>query len=397
MIGAAACAGGHTPEHAGSRRRRRGAAWRRCGLTGTGPLVVCAWLLWHTALVGAGAAAGCAHTRKRLRGMAGLLEAAVCEYGRDSSGEDELRVGVGGQTPDSPQHVAAAFAHLKKVCEGLPPEQAAAAGGAVAPAESATKKRRVHAPEASASAGGGGQAPPQHESAPQVSADGRVRSFPHVEGNYAGFVYVPLRGIEGLEAASVAATKIAQEALNKKWTEGGPGRDQCLLHRIPVQDLHISVSRTFALRRVQIKPIVDDLRRTLNALPCFDAAVSGIDLYSNDDRTRSFVGLSLSVGAARMQTTTRAVDYALSTVDVAPFYEEMRFHVSVAWFAGTVPAGVPLILVGDDWVRGSGEAGCCKGKPGDESHKARLRVSFSVEAVEAKIGAKKYAFKLKKG
>ena len=48
-------------------------------------------------------------------------------------------------------------------------------------------------------------------------------------------------------------------------------------------------------------------------------------------------------------------------------------------------------------VRGSGEAGCCKGKPGDESHKARLRVSFSVEAVEAKIGAKKYAFKLKKG
>ena len=347
---------------------------RRCGMPGTGALVVCAWLLWHTALVGAGAAAGCAHTRKRLRGMAGLLEAAVCAYGSDSGGEDEVCVSGGGGTP----------------------EEAVAAGGAVAPAEAALKKRRrVHT---QALAGGGGEAPPQHGSTPQVSADGRVRSFPHVEGNYAGFVYVPLRGIEGLEAASVAATKIAQETLNKKWREGGSGRGQCLLHRIPVQDLHISVSRTFALRRVEIKRVVDDLRRTLNAIPCFDAAVSGIDLYSNDDRTRSFVGLSLSVGAARMQTTTRAVDYALSTVHVEPFYEEMRFHVSVAWFAGALPDGVPLTIVGDDSVRGGMGAGC-KGKSEDdaEPQKARLRVSFSVDLLEAKIGAKKYVFKLKRG
>jgi len=358
-----------------------------------GSLVVCAWLLWHTAPVGAGAAAVCSPVGsgfRRLRhpggGMTtgqGLLEAAVCAYGSDSSGEDEMRVSK----------------------DGAQTQQATAAEedcGPAAPVEAALKRRRLACDAAR------GQATPQRESAPQISADGRVRSFPHVEGNYAGFVYVPLRGIEGIEAASVEATKIAQEVLTKK----------CLLHRIHVQDLHISVSRTFRLRRVQIKAVVDDLRRTLRALPCFDATVSGVDLYSNEENTRSFVGLSLSVGATRMQTTTRAVDYALSTVPVEPFYDEMRFHVSVAWFAGAVPQGVPLVLVADTGLRGDqgrdegckaeqasgrakdGRAGTsCKGKAKDEQElqNARLRVSFSVKTIEAKIGAKKYSFKLKEG
>jgi U6 snRNA phosphodiesterase len=343
----------------------------RCGLSEMSSLVVCAWLLWHTAPVGAGAAAGCSPVGsgfRRLHWMAtgqGLLEAAVCAYGSDSGGEDVVRVGE----------------------DGAQTQQATAAEGGcgpAAPVEAALKRRRLACDAAR------GQATPQRESAPQISADGRMRSFPHVEGNYAGFVYVPLRGVEGLEAASVEATKIAQEVLTQK----------CLLHRIHVQDLHISVSRTFALRRVQIKPVVDDLRRTLRALPCFDAAVLGVDLYSNEENTRSFVGLSLSVGATRMQTTTRAVDYALSTIPVEPFYDEMRFHVSVAWFAGAVPQGVPLVLVGDTGVRvdqGSDEG--CNGKEKDEQvlQNARLRVSFSVKTIEAKIGAKKYSFKLKEG
>ena len=355
-------------------------------------MVVCAWLLWHTAPVGAGAAAGCSPVGsgfRRLSGMAtgqGLLEAAVCAYGSDSGGEDEVRVGEdGAQT----QQATAA-------------EGGSRGCGPAAPVEAALKRRRLACDAAR------GQATQQRESAPQISADGRMRSFPHVEGNYAGFVYVPLRGIQGLEAASVQATKIAQEVLTQK----------CLLHRIHVQDLHISVSRTFALRRVQIKPVVDDLRRTLRALPCFDAAVSGVDLYSNEENTRSFVGLSLSVGATRMQMTTRAVDYALSTAPVDPFYDEMRFHVSVAWFAGAVPQGVPLVLVGDTGVRGDqvSDEGCKteeangrakdesagklykgKGKDEQELQNASLRVSFSVKTIEAKIGAKKYSFKLKEG
>ena len=108
----------------------------------------------------------------------------------------------------------------------------------------------------------------------------------------------------------------------------------------------------------------------------------------------------------------------LSTVPVEPFYDEMRFHVSVAWFAGAVPQGVPLVLVGDTGVRGDqGSDEGCKteqarggakdgsagtlytGKEKDEQvlQNARLRVSFSVKTIEAKIGAKKYCFRLKDG
>ena len=74
-----------------------------------------------------------------------------------------------------------------------------------------------------------------------------------------------------------------------------------MIHRIAAQDLHLSVSKTFALRRGQIAAAVARLRERLRVLPCFEAAVSGIQLYSNEERTRSFIGLSLDQGAARMQ------------------------------------------------------------------------------------------------
>lgn len=265
----------------------------------------------------------------------------------------------------------------------------------------------------------------------EVSADGRVRSFAHVEGNYAGFVYVPMRGIAGLEGAAVNATRLAQAALTRNWKSRRAVDNQPLLRRIPVQELHLSVSRTFALRRQQIEPLVEQLRRIMQGLPCFDASLEGIDLYSNDEKTRSFVGLSLAGGRTRMQSTTRAVDQALSTLSLEPFYKEMRFHVSVAWFAGPVPEGLPSTLVFAAGAEvASGEGGLCdsggamggdvKGKDkdgarGSDHDRCEERttepervvepgqvpptapLSLSVRGLEAKIGKKRYALRFKEG
>ena len=160
----------------------------------------------------------------------------------------------------------------------------------------AAKRQRL-SPKGDATSGG---ALRQGEAA-QVSADGRVRSFPHVEGNYAGFVYVPMRCVPGLEQAALQATKIAAAAIQRDWKHGQADCERRVIHRIAAQDLHLSVSKTFALRRGQIAAAVARLRQRLRVLPCFEAAVSGIQLYSNEDRTRSFIGLSLDQGAARMQ------------------------------------------------------------------------------------------------
>ena len=46
----------------------------------------------------------------------------------------------------------------------------------------------------------------------------------------------------------------------------------------------------------------------------------------------------------RLQGVTRAVNHALQGLGLEPFYEEMRFHVSVAWFVGPVPAGMGAAL-----------------------------------------------------
>ena len=259
--------------------------------------------------------------------------------------------------------------------------------------------------------------------APEVAADGRVRSFPHVEGNYAGFIYVPVRSIDGLEAAAVNATRLAQSSLTRLWKSRQCSGNQPLVHRMPLQELHLSVSRTFALRRRQIEPVVEQLRKTLQASPCFDVALSGVDLYTNDEQTRSFVGLSLSSGRARMQATTRAVDHVLSNFSLEPFYNEMRFHVSVAWFAGPVPEGLPVTPLCADGAAGeetSGRRGChgesvsgkeCKDgestvrqEAGGGVRREQLvceegqpPVVFSVKGLEAKIGKKKYALRFKDG
>jgi len=317
------------------------------------------------------------------------LLAAISAYGEDtdSSSEDTL------ETKDGSREAK---------------ESAAETGKDVEP--TAKKQRLTELPPHE---GTEKPASSQH-TAGQVSTDGRVRSFPHIEGNYAGYVYVPMRRIEGLEAAAVRATNMVSTILNKNWRRGESQNNQHLLHRIPVQDLHLSVSKTFALRRLQIEPVVELLRQNLNALPRFDAAVSGIDLYSNEDKTRSFVGLSLCLGATRMETTTRAVDHALSTFSLEPFYKEMRFHVSVAWFAGAVPEGVPSTLASDDMCKGGGRDDWDGDQAGVEQraseqdievgHLAKKtedavvpRVDFSVHVLEAKIGAKKYTFKLKHG
>mmetsp|Transcript_99563 Transcript_99563/g.145517 ORF Transcript_99563/g.145517 Transcript_99563/m.145517 type:complete len:385 (+) Transcript_99563:288-1442(+) len=317
---------------------------------------------------------------KRQRSMA--LLAAISSYGddTDSSAEDTLEVDRG----------------------------ATIAGAAVEPT---SKKQRL---TSALPTGEGTEKTSSQHPARQVSSEGRVRSFPHIEGNYAGYVYIPMRRIEGLEAAAVRATNMVAAILNKNWKHGKSRSNQHLLHRIPVQDLHLSVSRTFALRRQQIEPVVELLRKNLNALPRFDAAVSGIDLYSNDEKTRSFVGLSLCLGATRMETTTRAVDHALSTCSLEPFYKEMRFHVSVAWFAGALPDGVPSMLSSSDIRKEEGSGGCDDGRDDvgqgpsegggkDEGFEKKEedalvpRVDFPVHALEAKIGAKKYVFKLKHG
>jgi 2'-5' RNA ligase len=212
----------------------------------------------------------------------------------------------------------------------------------------------------------------------EVSRDGRVRSFPHVKGNFPGFVFVPIIGAgDALKAAAMQAVEAAALVL-------GPSR---VLHRIPLSEVHLSLSRTFAVRRPQIDSLVQLLRDQLHALPRFTATLCGAALYSNDDASRTFVGLRLDGGEKRTHMMVRGVDRALETFRVPPYYSDLSFHVSIAWTTGALEPGTPSVLELAPLGAGDEEAGAGAG--------AGKRVDFAVDAAKAKIGARTYRFELR--
>ena len=196
----------------------------------------------------------------------------------------------------------------------------------------------------------------------EVVADqyGRIRSFPHVEGNYPGYVFIKASHAEGLEATALELFNATRALLP-------PDRP---LHAVPADEMHISLSRTFAVRRHQIEPLVAALAERLRAVPRFPAALCGGRIYANDERTRTFAGLRVCAGQERMRRLIAATDAALRAYRQPPYYSEADVHVSVAWAAGPPPDPLP--------------AGPADGR------EARLHVA----RVHAKIGARTYAFDL---
>jgi len=226
----------------------------------------------------------------------------------------------------------------------------------------------------------------------QVSRDGRVRSFPHVKGNFPGFVFVPIIGAgDALKAAAMQAVDAAALVL---------GADR-VLHRIPLSEVHLSLSRTFAVRRPQIDNLVQLLRDQLHALPRFTASLCGASLYTNDDASRTFVGLRLDAGEKRTHMMVRGVDRALDTFRIPPYYSDLSFHVSVAWTTGALDPGTPRVLELGPLGAGDAEAGAGVGAEAGAGVGAEVgsgagkRADFAVDAAKAKIGARTYRFELR--
>jgi hypothetical protein len=205
------------------------------------------------------------------------------------------------------------------------------------------------------------------DAAKEVAPDGRVRTFPHVKGNYPGFVFVSISTAPDVLALAAAQACAAAELVL------GP---KCTVHRLPLSELHLSLSRTFAVRRPDIEPLVQLLADNLRALPRFSGTLRGAELYTNEDATRTFVGLRLASGEQRMHALVRGVDRSLSAFRIPAYYSELSFHVSVAWAAGGLQPGTSRELrVASD------------GKEGEKVH-------FDVDTAKAKIGARSYRFDL---
>ncbi|KAI6101971.1 hypothetical protein EV401DRAFT_2214841 [Pisolithus croceorrhizus] len=218
--------------------------------------------------------------------------------------------------------------------------------------------------------------------APSVPADdptkhqGRIRSFPHVEGQYATHVYVPLILGPG-EALYDLVTDVvskAKEEVGGLWGVGEAEREdlqgQGQRHeredrqknknmgrskrRNAKLELHISLSRPIFLRAHQRDDFKRAVKRIAESVSPFNASFSTFSELTNDEHTRTFLSMEVGAGHFEVRYLFNCLSVFLPCfwssrphsplfVSLLPltkkeFYADPKFHASIAWALLDSPA-----------------------------------------------------------
>ncbi|KAL0579141.1 poly(U)-specific 3'-to-5' RNA exonuclease [Marasmius crinis-equi] len=142
---------------------------------------------------------------------------------------------------------------------------------------------------------------------------GRIRSTPHVEGQWAVHVYVsvmverrsPLHQLiqDSLKTAKEVCP--ALQAIPGLEDENG-GRK--------TSELHISLSRPIFVRAYQREEVKRSVKHLAQSSRPFRASFSSFSVLTNDEKTRTFVALDVGGGYPEKV-----------------YYDDPRFHASIAW------------------------------------------------------------------
>ncbi|XP_029465124.1 U6 snRNA phosphodiesterase isoform X2 [Rhinatrema bivittatum] len=159
----------------------------------------------------------------------------------------------------------------------------------------------------------------EDRSADDARHGGRVRSFPHERGNWATYVYSPYEAKEeffDLLDLLVCHTR----------TYG--------LSLVRMEEFHISLSQTVVLRHHWINPFVQSLRDRLLSVHRFFCVIDQVKVYTNQEKTRTFLGLAVSSGHTEIMELISEIDRVLQEFNLQTFYKNPSFHISLAWCVG---------------------------------------------------------------
>ncbi|KAL6088766.1 hypothetical protein STEG23_028294, partial [Scotinomys teguina] len=148
---------------------------------------------------------------------------------------------------------------------------------------------------------------------------GRIRTFPHERGNWATHIYIPYEAKEEfLELLDMLLP-----------------RAQAYVPRlVRMEDFHLSLSQSVVLRHHWIPPFVQMLRDHMASFQRFFFTANQVKIYTNQEKTRTFIGLEVSSGHTHFLDMVSAVDRVMEEFDLTTFYQDPSFHVSLAWCVG---------------------------------------------------------------
>jgi hypothetical protein len=181
------------------------------------------------------------------------------------------------------------------------------------PADEVTRKKRILLPSPNISI----QTKDESEDTtddPSIH-DYRVRSFAHVRGNWASYIFIDLSKIEFLHIQkSILDTIETAKAIDNP---------------------HLSLSRVVTLQYHWIKDFTSGLQARLrNQLGPFAVQfVPKLKLLVNEEATRTFITLTVQ-GNKHLERVVQCSDETLAEYNKEPFYKPADFHVSLAWCLG---------------------------------------------------------------
>ncbi|XP_065909956.1 U6 snRNA phosphodiesterase 1-like [Dysidea avara] len=208
---------------------------------------------------------------------------------------------------------------------------------------------------------------------------GRSRSFAHVAGNWATYLHVPITCSSGFG-------QCVQRLCDHLCGKFPPSAEHAEFHVIPACDLHVTVSRTVAIRHHWIEPLMNKLSCGLTNHRCFKYQLSDLEVYCNDTKTRSFFGLEILFGQENLLQLVETIDDEFEQFKLPKYYEDPSFHLSVIWCLGDIRTMFPkktLLKLQEHWNKLLQE------------HGISVFTEYFATEVHCKCGNKRFQFPLK--
>ena len=175
---------------------------------------------------------------------------------------------------------------------------------------------------------------PKVDKKQDTSHQGRIRSFPHVEGQFATHVYFEVDLPENNASLRDDYSHLLQ---NLETACQGIST----LHHIDLP-LHVSFSRTVPIRSIQIGSLLKGLQQSLTQHlkkrndRSLDVWIGGsADVLLNDEKTRTFITLPVSdKGEENLQRIIDQISKVFILHGLPKYYEDPIIHASFVWCLG---------------------------------------------------------------
>ena len=141
---------------------------------------------------------------------------------------------------------------------------------------------------------------------------------------------------------------------------------------------HVSLSKVLILKYGQIPEFTQSVRQALESFPAQILDILHVEIYVNEEKTRTFLGLR--VRGQSLDAMVDTLDVVLEDFGLPAFYETRSFHVSVLW------------ALGDQEQLLRSRIGQVQSLLRRESH--LFEQGVRVEALECKCGNKIFKFNL---